>query len=152
MDRRDFIGFLGCGCLATATGCGGRLLRRQEDGAHSDEPSLLSGQPSEWDISVCGLNCARCRLRESGDCGGCRGSLDDHWSPGCQFLPCAREKGHTYCFECDQFPCDKLKAFAADGYEHHRLAVENLKSMKELGLETWIAHQPAVMFCPGWLF
>ena len=105
-----------------------------------------------WDISVCGLNCARCKLLAQGDCGGCRGPADHHWSPQCEFLPCAREKGHVYCFQCLEFPCAKLKAFASDGYDHHRIAVENMSSMKETGLEAWIAEQPEVMFCPGWLF
>jgi hypothetical protein len=107
----------------------------------------------EWDISICGLNCARCTiLTEKKECAGCRGPLDEHWSPGCEFLPCAREKGHDYCFECDEFPCEKLEAFAADGYEHHHLAVENMKRMREVGLEAWLAEQPKVMFCPGWHF
>ena len=106
----------------------------------------------QWDISVCGLNCAKCKLLASDDCKGCRGPLDHHWSPGCEFLPCAREKGVTHCFECDAFPCEKMEAFASDGYDHHRLAVENMKRMREIGLGQWIAEQPRPMFCPGWLF
>jgi hypothetical protein len=104
---------------------------------------------AEWDVSVCGLNCARCKLLAEGECAGCRGPLDEHWSPDCAFLPCARDKGHTYCFQCDDFPCDKLEAFAADGYEHHRLAVENMKRMRAVGLAQWIAEQDEPMFCPG---
>jgi hypothetical protein len=72
-------------------------------------------------------------------CLQCRGPLTEHWSPGCKFL-------------CDDLPCDKLQTFASDGYEHPRLAVENLKQMKASGLEAWIAKQPRVMFCPGWRF
>ncbi|MFO7918869.1 MAG: DUF3795 domain-containing protein [Anaerolineae bacterium] len=105
-----------------------------------------------WDVSVCGLNCARCTLLAEGECEGCRGSLDQHWSPDCEFLACARDKGHTYCFQCDDFPCDELEAFAADGYEHHRLTVENMKRMREVGLAKWIAEQEEPMFCPGWRF
>ncbi len=67
-------------------------------------------------------------------------------------IPCAEDKGHRYCFECDEFPCDRLNAFASDGHEHHRLAVENLKAMREMGPEKWIAQQPKPMFCPGWRF
>ncbi|MEA3408622.1 MAG: DUF3795 domain-containing protein [Chloroflexota bacterium] len=107
---------------------------------------------AEWDISVCGLNCARCKLLASDECEGCRGSLDQHWSPDCEFLPCVRDKGHTYCFECSDFPCDKLEAFASDGYEHHRLTVENMKRMQEVGLAQWIAEQEKPTFCTGWRF
>ena len=107
---------------------------------------------AQWDVSVCGLNCARCKMVEKGECQGCRGPLERHWSPDCEFLPCAKGKGHQYCFECDEFPCQKLQAFAADGYQHHRLTVDNMKKMKEVGLKEWIAQQEKPMFCPGWLF
>ena len=108
---------------------------------------------ADWDMSVCGLNCARCKVKLGmKECGGCRGPAEENWSPGCEFRPCAEAKGHRYCFECDEFPCAKLEAFASDGYEHHRLAVENMKRMREVGLDAWIAEQPKVMFCPGWQF
>ncbi len=105
---------------------------------------------SKWDISVCGLNCARCGLLASNDCGGCRGSLEQHWSPDCEFLSCARDRGHAYCFQCGDFPCDSLETFAADGHGHHRLTVENMKRMRAVGLARWIAEQEGPMFCPGW--
>jgi uncharacterized protein DUF3795 len=104
-----------------------------------------------WNISVCGLNCARSDLLEQNECHGCRGSQEHHWSPNCKFLACAGSKGLNYCFECDRLPCEMLKAFAADGHEHHRLTVENLHKMKELGLDKWIQQQDRVMFCPGWI-
>ena len=143
MDRRTFIGCIGCGGAAALTGCA--LVRgRKQDAVAIDA--------KDWDISVCGLNCAKCKLLEKGECAGCRGPLDKHWSPDCKFLACAKARGHRYCFECAELPCDKLQAFASDGHEHHRLAVENLKQMKALGLEHWIARQPKPMFCPGWRF
>ncbi|MHA2186182.1 MAG: DUF3795 domain-containing protein [Promethearchaeota archaeon] len=103
----------------------------------------------EWDISVCGLNCAKCNLYHTNECGKCRGPVEAHWSPDCIFLPCAREKGHQYCFECDEFPCQNLEDFAFDGYDHHKQTVENMKRMREIGIEEWIAEQKTCMFCPG---
>ena len=144
MDRRTFIGCIGCGGASAMVGCASVRAREEEDAMAID--------PKDWDISVCGLNCARCKLREKGDCAGCRGPRDKHWSPKCDFRPCATAKGLRGCFECDGLPCAKLQAFATDGHEHHRLAVENLKQMKALGLEKWIARQPRIMFCPGWRF
>ena len=44
------------------------------------------------------------------------------------------------------------EAFGSDGHEHHRLAVEHLKRMREIGLKNWLAEQERPMFCPGWLF
>ena len=79
MNRRRFIGCIGCGCAAAVAGCARARARKDED-------AMSSGPPS------------------------------------------------------------------ADGHEHHRLAVENLKAMEAVGLERWIAKQPKVMFCPGWRF
>jgi len=106
----------------------------------------------EWDISVCGINCEKCKSYNANECGKCRGPLEAHRSSNCVLMPCAREKGHRYCFECDDFPCQKLEDFASDGYGHHKQTVENMKKMKEIGIETWIAEQEKCMFCPGWIF
>lgn len=118
----------------------------------TDQTPIGPIDESAWDISVCGLNCARCELLAEDKCGGCRGPIDRNWSPQCEFRPCAEAKGHRHCFECAEFPCEKIKSFASDGYEHHRLTVENMKRMKELGLQEWIAQQPKPMFCPGGSF
>lgn len=121
----------------------------------------------EWNIAVCGLNCAKCPIYQAhhshdikfqrrisrsilGDnskhpsetikCDGCRGAPELHWSPECTFKPCAAEKGHTYCFECDNFPCTKLVSFAKS-IPHHKRTIENMKRMREVGLERWIQEQ-----------
>jgi len=47
--------------------------------------------------------------------------------------------------------CEKLGAFTGDGMDHHRRAVENMKRIREMGLEAWLKGQrrkgPPV-FCP----
>jgi hypothetical protein len=45
-------------------------------------------------------------------------------------------------------PCDNLKEFVNDGISHHARTVENMKKMKMMGLEKWIASQDEVKFCP----
>ncbi len=103
---------------------------------------------TEWNVAICGLNCAKCGLFKATKCSGCRGSLERHWSPGCKMRSCALERGHTYCFECDGFPCEDVRSFENDGLAHHKMTVENMRAMKELGIESWIGKQPAVVFCP----
>ena len=133
---------------------------------------------SKWDISVCGLNCAKCDIyrachgderlrdeimewfrkernetmkREQIKCGGCRGPPTIHWSPDCRMMHCTGERGLQYCFECEDFPCSILDEFSSDGVSHHRRTVENMKRMKELGLEAWIAEKERegqCKFCP----
>jgi hypothetical protein len=131
-----------------------------------------------WAISFCGLNCAKCdilqathgneKLRseiiewflkernetltpEQVKCEGCKGSLTAHWSPDCEILQCAKNKNIQYCSECRDFPCKILTAFASDGISHHKQTVENLKKMKQTGIEAWIAEQTKngrCTFCP----
>jgi hypothetical protein len=129
----------------------------------------------EWAIAFCGLNCASCPIYlachgddglrqkladrfkgppESIICNGCRSEPldhDHHWSPECKMLLCAKEKGHEYCYECADFPCQVLIDFGSDGIDHHNRTVENLKRMKEMGIEAWIEDQKRkkeVEFCP----
>ncbi len=134
--------------------------------------------PGKWAVSICGLNCAKCDIYEAGhgneelrdeiiewfkkerheniesdqvSCEGCRGSLDNHWSPECRILLCAKNKGIKYCFQCGDFPCTVLDEFGSDGISHHERTVENLKRMKEIGIEAWIGQQKRkgqCVFCP----
>lgn len=107
-------------------------------------------EAEEWDISLCGLNYAKCDRYQSSECGKCRGLLEAHWSPDCRLVSCAREKGHQCCFECSEFPRKGLQEFASDGYAHDKQTVENMKRMKEIGGEAWIVEQGKSAFCPGW--
>jgi hypothetical protein len=38
--------------------------------------------------------------------GGCRGGTCMY--PGCPISLCIAQKGHDFCFECDDFPCEKV--------------------------------------------
>jgi hypothetical protein len=45
----------------------------------------------------------------------------------------------------------ELKRFSSDGASHHERTVENLKRMKEIGIDAWIAEQKRKgqsVFCP----
>jgi hypothetical protein len=148
MDRRLFIQCLGGGCALALAGCAANQDTQAD--TMTDAEAVADVDRSEWDIAVCGINCAKCGLLKEGKCGGCRGPLEQHWSANCTMLACAQSKGLRYCFECDEFPCEILAAFAHDGYDHHRQTVENLKAMRAQGLAQWIAQQPEPLFCPGW--
>ena len=132
----------------------------------------------KWVISVCGLNCAKCDIYEAGRgnekvreaildwfkrernqilkpedvrCDGCRGSLETHWSSDCKMMQCAKKRGIQYCFQCRDFPCTPLEEFSSDGISHHKRTVENLKRMKETGINAWTEEQKRkgkCVFCP----
>ncbi len=135
-------------------------------------------KPDGWLISICGLNCAKCDIYLAGhgdeelqneivewfrkerdedvkpekiNCERCRGSLDLHWSPECKIMLCAQNRNKKYCFQCEDFPCEILNEFSSDGISHHKRTVENLKRMKEIGINAWIEEQKMkgkCVFCP----
>jgi hypothetical protein len=138
----------------------------------------MTEKSDRWFISVCGLNCAKCDMYQAGHgneklrdeivewfrkernetvkpeqirCEGCRGSPETHWSPDCKIMLCAKKKALQYCFQCEDFPCNILEEFGSDGISHHKRTLDNLKRMKEIGLERWIAEQQnrgTYVFCP----
>jgi hypothetical protein len=138
-----------------------------------------TGEETEnWAVAYCGLNCAKCDMYEAGHgnekkrgeilawfkqernkilkpeqitCEGCRGPLNAHWSEDCKMMLCAKNKKVQYCFQCSEFPCSILNAFASDGAVHHKKTVENLHRMKRIGVDAWIAEQEKngkCEFCP----
>jgi hypothetical protein len=89
---------------------------------------------------------------------GCDGCLSDRVMPFCVeckngFRACAREKGVTWCFECVEFPCKRLEEFTkihiVDGVPHHATVIEDLKYMKEHGVEEWVNRQEKAGKCPS---
>ncbi len=127
----------------------------------------------DWDISYCGLNCARCEIylashgneelqeelvkwfKENIDpnidymsCERCRGPKDKCWTEDCELRDCAMKLNLKFCFECPELVCSKLEKFANDGPEHHNRTIDNLKVMKKLGLKKWISLQKEPKFCP----
>ncbi|ULQ59947.1 DUF3795 domain-containing protein [Brucepastera parasyntrophica] len=65
-------------------------------------------------FAPCGVNCQACyaHLRTKDNCGGClvSGAKKRGSCSSCIRKNCAAEKGITYCYECDDFPCRKIKS------------------------------------------
>ncbi|HQG41773.1 MAG TPA: DUF3795 domain-containing protein [Spirochaetota bacterium] len=91
--------------------------------------------------SPCGIFCAACpRFYKFGICKGCRtDSLHDN----CEIYDCCiRIGGMDFCFECDCFPCERLKQFSnyhhGENFAHYRhIIIDNLRQIKEMGVEKW---------------
>ncbi len=109
-----------------------------------------------WWVTPCGLNCSYCpvhlRAKEELDyyrernvdpekvrCDGCRSDRKGHhWLPDCEILKCCvYDRKLEFCCQCPDFPCPALEEWGRE-YEHHGWAVENLKKMKELGIDKWM--------------
>ena len=128
---------------------------------------------NDWDLSICGLNCAKCDmyLASHGDealreellnwfkenidpsiedisCEKCRGPTNQCWSDDCKMRSCAMKRGFQHCFQCPDFVCEFVKDFAAADMDHHKRTVENMIKVKEIGLKKWISLQKEPQFCP----
>ena len=106
-------------------------------------------------IAVCGLNCSGCDIFRASDnpeiaqrivnwfkeekhmdvkiedihCLGCREDRTKHWSPDCWILRCCVDKkGLEFCYQCKDFPCEKLSEWAKEN-EKYKKALNQLKEM-----------------------
>ena len=126
---------------------------------------------------ICGIFCGTCphylaprlddraRLEEMARDQGrgveeevCQGCLSDRVADSCRdcaagFRDCAAQKGVTWCFQCGEFPCGRLRDFVpvhvVNGIVHHQRIIENLEFMRERGVEAWVDREDKAGRCPG---
>lgn len=65
-------------------------------------------------IAPCGVNCLACSayLNMKNPCPGCRATSEEHKRKSCMNCvkkKCAFDKGFFWCFECNRFPCSRIK-------------------------------------------
>lgn len=105
------------------------------------------------------------------DCSHCSGYLNEHYGPagkkvvlcsGCRARDknCAFLKQHCdllrrheidFCYECDTFPCDRLRRLE-ERYEKRGWAnsfLDNNRRIKEIGPEAFLKEQEARFACPN---
>jgi hypothetical protein len=106
-------------------------------------------------IAPCGMNCRLCRAygREKNACPGCRG--DDSLKPKtrviCKIKNCRKIKNgrHKYCFSCTSFPCAALDHLDDRYRTRYAMSmIENLKSIKELGIRQFTKNEEKRWACP----
>jgi hypothetical protein len=124
--------------------------------------------PDKRQAAVCGLFCPSCKLFiatqegieslkvlakqwqcsvESIECHGCRSDKRSDYCQRCTFVQCATEKGHNFCGECREYPCDGLKDFQSA--KPHRLELwESLARINEVGYEKWLLEEMEHYACP----
>lgn len=106
-------------------------------------------------IAPCGMNCALCMayLRDRNKCPGCRGPDDNKAKTTlkCKMKTCEffKDEENGFCFECDDFPCDKVehidKRYRG---KYHMSMIENLKSIRDSGIDNFIRDQTEEWTCP----
>jgi len=65
------------------------------------------------------------------DCNGCRAGTCKY--PNCGVIACYQKKGVDFCFQCDEFPCEKTN-FDSD---LKRRWIQMNNRMKEIGVESY---------------
>ena len=64
-------------------------------------------------------------------CNGCHGDRSVQWSGDCEIRACCVDaKHHTFCSECDSFPCNRLTEFGKRGPKY-AAALERLTVMRK---------------------
>jgi hypothetical protein len=82
-------------------------------------------------LACCGLDCQACNYRSPTQCPGCPAAGGNMLWGECPLAKCCIGKGLEHCGTCEQFPCERLNAFAFDK-EHgdNGRRIENLRSAK----------------------
>ena len=113
----------------------------------------MRSKPEEV-VGICGLFCETCPTYADGICDGC---LSDHVAEACAvcrhgFRECAKGHEVTWCFECSDFPCERLRKFrdchVVNGISHHEHIMEYVARQREIGVEAWVREQEQINVCP----
>ena len=73
--------------------------------------------------------------------GRCRKAEAEGGPTGCAVRDCCIDKGFYACHECDDFEsCARLQAL--HGSLHYDACMRNMRTMREVGLEVWLAEGP----------
>ncbi len=109
-------------------------------------------------IAPCGMNCAVCigyfgytmsGTKRKMKCPGCNQS-----NKNCSFIKkyCKKLSKNEiqFCYECDDFPCTYLKKLDDKYREKYKMSmIENLKEIKDYGLEKFLKKQSEKYRCPN---
>lgn len=106
-------------------------------------------------IAPCGMNCGLCMcyLRDKNRCDGCRTGDDGKAKSvlSCAIRRCEalRETESGFCFECDDFPCPRLRRLDKRYRSKYRMSMlENLEAIGESGVEDFIESERRRWACP----
>lgn len=118
------------------------------------EAKFIKRIPDEKCASICGLFCGTYPSFPD-ECHGC---LSGFVRDGCRncakhgFLECATNHKVTRCYECKEFPCNKLKEFSTkpiiNGVCNHAKVIPDSLRMKEVGVPQWVKEKIAEHTCP----
>ncbi len=89
------------------------------------------------------------------ECHGCKSDTVFEGCAGCGIRTCARKKQVDFCFDCGEYPCDKINEMKAKVEQfsnllpHTGAIVNNLPDIQRLGKEQWLEAQKQYWSCPA---
>ncbi|MFV0516506.1 MAG: DUF3795 domain-containing protein [Aminipila sp.] len=105
-------------------------------------------------FAPCGVNCKVCykHCYTKKPCEGCLKS--DEGKPEhcrkCKIKACVKQKGFTYCYECDEYPCKLIKNLEKSYNTRYGVSlVENGRFVKANGLAVFMEQQKEKYTCPN---
>jgi len=105
---------------------------------HSVERGTLDEFAQKWDSTP-----------EKMECHGCKSDHPAEFAQICRIRNCAREKGFDFCFECEDYHCERLRDFLEAHAAHPAIHLNNLERIKSAGLENWLSEQEKRWSCPS---
>lgn len=110
-------------------------------------------------IAPCGLDCNICSqaLIEHNPCPGCNGpdkNKPEFCAKRCGIILCQKRRanGYQYCDECQDYPCDDVMEKEnryTSKYSHRESPLENLRMIREKGMDAFLNYQEAHWICPN---
>ena len=101
----------------------------------------------------CGIYCKRCPGVQAFGCTGCREKKGQILKfPVCKTYECVTNKGHEFCYECSDFPCEMLQPIVNfEIFAPHNSKVYNSVMIQKLGLEGWdkICEERSTLYYQG---
>ena len=105
-------------------------------------------------IAPCGANCMICMgyLKSIKNCPGCReGNINKPNSCiSCRIKNCNKliENDFNYCFECEKFPCKKIKHLDDRYRRNYNFSmIKNLMDIKNNGIEKFLLNEKEKWIC-----
>ena len=102
----------------------------------------------------CGVNCLVCYryCRHKKPCAGCliNGSDQPEYCRKCAIKACVQSKVLTYCHECPDYPCKRIKSLEKSYNTRYDVSlIENGRYVQQHGLGAFMAWQRACYTCPS---
>ena len=93
-------------------------------------------------FAPCGVNCFVCyaHLKARNPCNGCLGS-DVHKPErciNCRIKHCTRSKSITYCYACDEYPCQSIKNLEKSYTKRYGVSlIANSEMVEKIGISAF---------------